>query len=175
MMDMDLAGMWRRTRAGPADAPHPGAHQETAEVGITINVTQQCQVALPMPSLSADEVTVTVTSHRPGVAAQVTIGANLNSPDGSYQGPTTTVGQGQFTATSPHVHASFVVLPAAGWPVLGVGAEAVWADGAPLSGALTYWQLECDPLVWWRWVIRILAILTRPLSARPSRIPPRST
>jgi hypothetical protein len=36
---------------------------------------------------------------RPGVAARVTIVANLNSPDGSYQGPTTIVGQGQFSAT----------------------------------------------------------------------------
>jgi hypothetical protein len=44
---------------------------------------------------------VTVTSHRPGVAAQVSIGANLNSADGSYQGPTTTVGHGQFSASAP--------------------------------------------------------------------------
>ena len=116
---------------------------------------------------------MTVTSHRPGVAAQVTIGANLNSPDGSYQGPTTTVGTGQFTATSSQVQAGFVVLPAAGWPVLGVGAEAIWEDGAPQSFALNYWQLECDPLVWWQWLIRILAIVTRPFSARPSRIPHR--
>jgi hypothetical protein len=166
MMDMDIVGMWQGMRTGPADAPHPGAQQVTAGPGIVINVTQECQIALPMPSLSADEVTVTVTSHRPGVAGQVTIGANLNSPDGSYQGPTTTVGHGQFTATSSHVHARFIVLPAAGWPVLGVGAEAVWADGAPQSGALTYWQLACDPWVWWRWGIRILAVLTRPLSAR---------
>jgi hypothetical protein len=174
-MDMDIAGMWRRMRASPADAPHPGAHQETAGVGITISVTQQCQVALPLPSFSPDEVSVTVTSHRPGVAAQVRIAANLNSPDGSYQGPTTIVGQGQFTATSVSIHAGFIVLPAAGWPVLGVGAEAVWADGAPSSGALFYWQLECDPLVWWGWPIRILAILTRPFSARTSQIPPRSS
>jgi hypothetical protein len=175
MADMDIAGMWQRLRAGPADAPRPGAHQATAGPGITVDVTQQCQVALPVSGFSPDEVTVTVTSHRPGVAAQVTIGANLNSPDGSYQGPTTTVGNGQFTATSSQVHAGFVVLPAAGWPILGVGAEAIWEDGAPQSGALNYWQLECDPLVWWQWLIRILAIVTRPFSARTSRLPPRDT
>jgi hypothetical protein len=108
---MDIAGMWRSMRADPADAPRPGAHQETAGPGITISVTQQCQVALPLAGLTPDEVTVTVTSHRPGVAAQVSIAANFNSPDGSYQGPTTTVGQGQFTARRSHVHAGFVVLP----------------------------------------------------------------
>lgn len=42
---------------------------------------------------------MTVISGRPGVGAQVLPGANLNSPDGSYQGPTRTVGQGQFTAS----------------------------------------------------------------------------
>jgi hypothetical protein len=75
-------------------------------------------------------------AEREGVAAQVSIGANFNSPDGSYQGPTTPVGQGQFIATSSHVHAGFVVLPS-GWPVLGVGAEATWEDGAPPSFART--------------------------------------
>src|SRR5512132_3373267 len=84
---MDIAGMWRSMRADPADAPRPGAHQETAGAGITISVTQQCQVALPLAGLTPDEVTVTVTSHRPGVAAQVSIAANFNSPDGSYQAP----------------------------------------------------------------------------------------
>jgi hypothetical protein len=94
LADMDIAGMWQRLRAGPADAPRLGVHQATAGPGITVDVTQQCQVALPVSGFSPDEVTVTVTSHRPGVAAQVTIGANINSPDGSYQGPTTTVGNG---------------------------------------------------------------------------------
>jgi|SRR5215472_14863086 len=175
MADMDIADMWRRLRAGPADAPRPGVHQATAGPGITIDVTQQCQVALPVSSFSPDEVTVTVTSHRPGVAAQVSIGANLNSPSGSYQGPTATVGQGQFTAASSQVHAGFVVLPAAGWTVVGVGAEATWADGTAQSSALTYVVLECDPLVWWQWLIRILAVVTRPFSAITSRIPPRRT
>jgi hypothetical protein len=170
---MDIAGMWRSMRADPADAPQAGAHQETAGEGITISVTQQCQIALPLTSLNPDEVTVTISSHRPGVAGQVTIGANFNSLDGSYQGPTTTVGQGQFTATSSQVHAGFVVLPS-GWPVLGVGAEATWADGVSHSVALTYVQLECDPWVWWRWLIPVLDILTRPF-ARTSSIPPRSS
>jgi hypothetical protein len=165
MTGMDIAGIWRSMRSGPAEVPAPGAHLEAAGPGITITVTQQCQVALPLSGSRADEVTVTVTSQRPGVAAQVTIGANLNSPDGSYQGPTTTVGQGQFTATDSEVQAGFVVLPAAGWPVLGVGADATWADGATQSFALTYVELQCDPLVWWRWVIRVLAVLTSPISA----------
>jgi len=175
MADMDIAGMWQRLRAGPADTLRPGAHQATAGPGITIDITQQCQVALPVSAFSPDEITVTVTSHRPGAAAQVTIGANLNSPDGSYQGPTTTVGTGQFTATSSQVQAGFVVLPAAGWPILGVGAEATWEDGAPERFALNYWRLECDPLVWWQWLIRILAIVTRPFPARTSRMPHRDT
>jgi hypothetical protein len=177
MTEMDIAGIWRSMRADPADVPRPGAHQESAGVEITIAVAQQCQVALPLSSLSSPvgEVTVTVTSHRPGVAGQVSIGANLNSSDGSYQGPTTTVGQGQFTATSSDVQAGFVVLRTAGWPVLGVGAEATWADGAPTSFALTYEQLACDPLVWWQWLIRILAVLTRTFAATTSRMPPRST
>ena len=156
---MDIAGMWRSMRADPADVPHAGAHQETAGDGITISVTQECQVALPSANL-IPEISVTITSNRPGVAAQVTIAANLNSPDGNYQGPTTTVGQGQFTATSSQVNARFVVLPS-GWPVLGVGTEATWEDGAPHGVALTYVQLECDPWVWWRWLIPVLNILTR--------------
>jgi len=158
--------MWRSMRSGSDEVPRPGAHLEAAGQGITITVTQQCQVALPLSDSRADEVTVTVTSQRPGVAAQVSVGANLNSPDGSYQGPTTTVGQGQFTATDSEVQAGFVVLPAAGWPVLGVGADATWADGSTQSFALTYVELQCDPLVWWRWVIRVLAVLTSPFLAR---------
>jgi hypothetical protein len=146
---MDIAGMWRNMRA---DAPHAGAHQETAGGRTTISVTQECQVALPWAN-RVPKVSVTITSNRPGMAAQVTIGANLNSPNGSYQGPTTTVGQGQFTATSSDVHVGFVVLPS-GWPVLGVGSVAVWADGEPNSYTLTYVQIECNPWVWWRWLIQ---------------------
>jgi hypothetical protein len=169
---MDIAGMWRSMRTDPTEVPRPGA-QHTAEPGITISVGQQCQVALPLAKYRADEVSVTVTSHRHGAAGHVTIGANLNSSDGSYQGPTTTVGQGQFTATSSHVDAGFVVLPAAGWPVLGVGAVATWADGTADSAALTYVQLQCDPLVWWQWLIRLLAELARPLAPKSGRAAPR--
>ncbi len=172
---MDIAGMWRSMRADSAEAPHAGAHQQAAGEGITIAVTQQCQATLPLAGFTADEVTVTVTSHRPGVAAQVSIGANLNSPDGSYQGPTTTVGHGQFTtAARSRVRAGFAVLPS-GWPVLGVGAEAIWEDGAPHSIALVYEQLACDPWVWWRWPIRILDLLTRPFLDGISSMPPRSS
>ena len=162
---MDIAGMWRSAHPGAAEVPRPGMQHAPAG-GITITVAQQCQVALPVPSLKADEVTVTVTSQRPGIAAQVTVGANLNSTNGNYQGPTTTVGQGQFTATGSQVSAAFVVLPTDPWPVLGVGAEATWADGAAQSVALTYVQIECDHLVWLSWLLRIIAILTRPFSAR---------
>jgi hypothetical protein len=144
-------------------------------VGITISVTQQCQTALPLQRFTADEVIVTVSSHRPGVAAQVLIAANFNSPDGSYQGPTTVVGQGQFTATGSEVDARFVVLPAAGWPVLGVGAVATWEDGAPESAGLTYEQLACDPLIWWQWLIRLLAVAARPFASRTSPAPPRGS
>jgi hypothetical protein len=51
-------------------------------------------------------------------------------------------------STSSEVHAGFVALPS-GWPVLGVGAEANWADGAPtcsLPATLGYggdgWRLS---------------------------------
>ena len=47
----------------------------------------------------------------------------------------------------------------------GVGAVATWADGTADSAALTYVQLECDPGVWWQWLVRLLAVLARPLSA----------
>lgn len=156
---MDIAGMWRSMRTDPADTPHAGAHLETAEPGITISVTQECQIALPPRSNLIPAVSVTVTSKRPGVAAQVIIAANFNSPDGSYQGPTTTVGQGQFTAASSDVQARFILLPS-GFPVLGVGAVADWADGAH-SVTLTYEQIACDPWVWWRWLTPVVAILSR--------------
>ena len=143
---MDVAALWRSLRTDPAKAPHIGAHQATAGEEITINIAQTCRVALPPRRNLIPEVSVTITSNRPGVAAQVTIGANLNSPDGSYQGPTTTVGQGQFTATVSEVRTGFVILPS-GWPVLGVGAEAIWADGSPHSVTLAYVQIACDPMV----------------------------
>jgi hypothetical protein len=151
---MDVADMWRTMRRDPAARPHVGAHMATAEAGISMTVTQDCQVALPSAN-RVPEVTVTITSNRPGVAAQVTIAANLNTPDGSYQGPTKVVGQGQFTATSSTVGAGFIVLPS-GFPVLGVGAEALWADGAAHSLTLNYYQLACDPWVWWRWLVPIV-------------------
>ena len=87
---MDIADAWRTLRTNPADAPRAGAHLETAGQSITTTITQECVVALPRASYSPDLVTITVTSLRPGVAGHVTVGANLNSPDGSYQGPTTT-------------------------------------------------------------------------------------
>ena len=169
---MDVAALWRSLRTDPAKAPHIGAHQATAGEGITINVAQTCQVALPPRRNLIPEVSVTITSNRPGVAAQVTIGANLNSPDGSYQGPTTTVGQGQFMATVSEVRTGFVILPS-GWPVLGVGAEAIWADGSPHSVTLTYVQIACDPWVWWSWLMPIVAVLSRVFSPSTGSISSR--
>ena len=84
---MDIADAWRTLRTNPADAPRAGAHLETAGQSITTTITQECVVALPRASYSPDLVTITVTSLRPGVAGHVTVGANLNSPDGSYQRP----------------------------------------------------------------------------------------
>lgn len=159
---MDIADLSRSMRAGRADAFRVGAHLETAGAGITISVAQECQIALPPRRNRIPAVSVTVTSQRPGIAAQVTIAANFNSPDGSYQGPTTTVGQGQFTATSSLVAARFVLLPS-GFPVLGVGAVADWADGEH-SAALTYEQIACDPWVWWNWATPVVGVLSRAFS-----------
>jgi hypothetical protein len=168
---MDIARMWRSMHADPADAPHAGTHLETAGPGITISVTQECQIALPPQNNRIPAVSVTVTSQRPGMAAQVTIAANFNTPDGSYQGPTTRVGQGQFTATDSLVQARFILLPS-GFPLLGVGAFADWADGTQ-SGTLTYEQIACDPWVWWGWLTPVVGILSRPLSAIARLMPPR--
>jgi hypothetical protein len=167
-----IAALWRSLRTDPAKTPHIGAHQATPGEGITINVAQTCQIALPPRRNLIPEVSVTITSNRPGVAAQVTIGANLNSPDGSYQGPTTTVGQGQFMATVSEVRTGFVILPS-GWPVLGVGAEAIWADGSPHSVTLTYVQIACDPWVWWSWLMPIVAVLSRLFSPSTGSISSR--
>ena len=166
---MDIAGIWRDLRAGPADIPRPGSQAAPGE-GITTAVAQQCQLALPSAQFVADAVTVTVTSGRPGVAAEVKIYANFNSVDGSYQGPTSLVGQGQFTATGAQVQTGFVVMPSM-WPVLGVGAQAVWQDGAPDSLTLGYYGLVCRWAWWWLWLIRVLDVLTlRPLRARTGTI-----
>ena len=106
---MDIAGMWRSMRADPAEAPHAGAHQQVAGEGITIAITQQCQATLPLAGFTADEVTVTVTSHRPGVAAQVSIGANLNSADGAIKGPRQQWGMA--SSPPPPGRGSVLVLP----------------------------------------------------------------
>lgn len=85
----------------------------------------------------------------------------------------TAAGQGQFTATSSHLDAGLVVLPGAEGTVLGVGAEASWADAEPQSVTLTYELLvECDTKVPRRRLIRVLAVLTRRFSAWSSRLPP---
>jgi hypothetical protein len=129
MMTMEIAEIWRSMRPDPAGTPRAGAHLETAGQAITTSIRQECVIALPRASYSPDLVTVSVTSLRPGVAGQVTVGANLNSPDGSYQGPTTTVGHGQFTATSSQVLVRFVVLPCTGFPVLGMTPRLIGRTG----------------------------------------------
>jgi hypothetical protein len=159
MADLDLASLWRAMRANPTDVPRVGAHLQTAEPGITINVTQECVTTLPTRRNGIPEASVTVTSQRPGVPGQVIIAANFNTPDGSYQGPTTRVGQGQFTATSSEVQARFIILPS-GFPVLGVGAVADYADGVH-SVTLNYWQIACDPWVWWQWLNPVAGTLSR--------------
>ena len=159
LIDMDIAALWRRLRADRAAAPHAGARLEAAEPGITISVAQECLIALPPRRNRIPLVTVTITSQRPGMEAQVTIAANFNSADGSYQGPTTAVGHGQFTATNALVQTRFVLLPS-GFPVLGVGAVADWADGTH-SATLTYEQIACDPWVWWGWLTPVAGLLSR--------------
>jgi hypothetical protein len=161
---MDIGAMWRSMRRNPADAPAPGVHLETSDPGISISVTQECLIALPPRTSRIPEVSATITSNRPGVAAQVTIAANFNTANGSYQGPTTNVGTGQFTATVSQINARFVLLPS-GFPVLGVGAVADWADGEH-SVTLTYEQIACNPWVWWGWLNPVVGILSRPFSTR---------
>jgi hypothetical protein len=158
-LDMDVADLWRSMRRNASDAPHAGAHLQAAGAEIEISVSQECLVSLPSQAHGIPEVRVTVISHRPGVAAQVTIGANFNSPDGSYQGPTTNVAHGEFTTTSSEVQARFILMPA-GFPVLGVGAFADFSDGVH-SGALTYVQIACNPWVWWQWLAPIAGLLPR--------------
>lgn len=159
MTNIDIAGMWRSLRANPADVPHAGIHLQSAGSEITISVTQECLIALPPRPNKVPEVSVTVTSQRPGIAGQVSVAANFNTVDGSYQGPTTTVGQGQFTETESQVHARFILLPA-GFPILGVGAVADYADGVH-GGVLTYEQIACNPWVWWPWLNPVAGILSR--------------
>jgi hypothetical protein len=124
-----------------------------------MDVTQECLIALPPRRSRVPEVSVTISSNRSGVAAQVSVAANFNSPDGSYQGPTTMVGTGQFTATNSEINVRFILLPS-GFPVLGVGAVADWADGEH-SATLTYQQIACNPWVWWGWLTPLLGILNR--------------
>jgi hypothetical protein len=96
------------------------------------------------------------------VAGHVRVYANLNTPNGSYQGPTTKVGENDFSATSSEVSIRFVVLPWTGVPVLGFGAVVDWVDGAPQSLTLDYVLLACNPWVWWWWPTRVFDVLTRP-------------
>ena len=156
---MDVASMWRSLRTNPADASAAPASTSVGRVGNHHRRRTGVPLALPPRQSLIPEVSVTVTSQRPGVAAQVTIAANFNSANGSYQGPTTIVGQGQFTDTGSQVHARFVLLPS-GFPVLGVGAVADYADGVH-GAALTYREIACNPWVWWGWLTPVAGTLSR--------------
>jgi len=151
-------------RTNPSDTLQAGVSLPAGGAEISIAVTQECLIALPPRRNRIPLVSVTVTSNRPGIAGQVVIAANFNSVDGNYQGPTTVVGQGQFTATNSQLHARFVLLPS-GFPVLGVGAVVDFADGVH-SGALTYQQIACNPWVWWHWLTPAVGMLRRPFDAR---------
>ena len=156
---MDVASEWRTLRRNSTEIPQPGVIVQSLGSEITINVVQQCVVVLPPRAAMSPVVDVTVASLRPGIAGAVSIGANFNSLDGSYQGPTTNVGQGNFTATNSEIHARFILLPS-GFPVVGVGAVVDYADGVH-SATLTYQQIACNPWVWWNWLTPIAGTLTR--------------
>jgi hypothetical protein len=94
------------------------------------SVIQECLVTLPERRNRIPTASVTGSSLRPGVAGTVVIAANFNTADGNYQGPTTEVGSGTFTATSGQVDAHLIVLPS-GVPIMGVGAVADFEDGVP--------------------------------------------
>jgi hypothetical protein len=175
MKDVDIADTRRRMGAGPAGAIGPDAQQQTADQAIKIsNLTQQCQQTIPLQTLAVDVVTVTVTSQRPGVAAQVSFWANFNSLGLSYQGPSIAVGQDQFTDTKSRAEASFAV-QSSSFPILGVAAAATWADGAPESVALQYAVIVCFWKRWWIWLMRLLGSLgLRPSSASATSTPPQS-
>ena len=168
---MDIANLWRSKRA---DAPHAGAYlgpehsgPESDHTNTAISVTQQCCVSLPWGN-QIPLVHVTITSKRPGVAGQVKVYVNLNSTDGTYQGDTRLVGEGQFTATSSEVDVSFVILPS-GFPVLGAGSNTVWADAAPTSYTLTYAEIACNPWVWWQGIAHSLFHLRSAFIFRTAR------
>lgn len=156
---MDIASEWQTLRIDPADLPRLGIVVQAAGSELTIEVSQQCVVALPPRATTTPVVDVTARSLRPGVAGTVSIGANFNSMDGTYQGPTTQVGQGQFTATTSEVHARFILLPS-GFPIVGIGAVVDYADGTH-GAALTYQQIACNPWVWWGWLTPIAGALSR--------------
>jgi hypothetical protein len=162
--DMDIARLWQSLRTNPSDAPRAGVLLPAAGSEISISVTQECLIALPPRRSRIPLVSVTVTSNRLGVAGQVTVAANFNSQDGSYQGPTTKVGEGQFTATNSQFQVRFVLLPS-GFPVVGVGAVVDYSDGVH-GGALTYQKIACNPWVWWHWLTPAVGMLRRPFDAR---------
>ena len=132
-------------------------------------IAQTCQVALPPRRNLIPEVSVTITSNRPAwPLAQATIGANLNSPDGSYQGPTTmAVGEGQFMATVSEV-AQVLAHPTLWLARSGRRARSHLGagTGSPHSVTLTYVQIACDPWVWWSWLMPIVACSQSPVLAQ---------
>jgi hypothetical protein len=166
---MEIPDVWRHAQAHHATTAQvrPGQPQQAPPDSLAItDIVQQCQNIIPILHLNLliDAVTVTVTSGRPGVGGQVTVGVNLNSFDGSYQGPVSIVGQGQFTATNSQFQTTFTIWPDQ-WPMLGVGAWTYWDDGAPKSFALEYKDIACGWPWWWRLLVRLLRSLR--LAPRP--------
>jgi hypothetical protein len=161
--DMDIARLWQSHRSNPSEVPRADLNLPAAAGEITISVTQECLIALPPRRSRVPLVTATVTSNRLGEAGQVSVGANFNSFDGSYQGPTTNVGQGQFTAASSQFVVRFVLLPS-GFPLLGIGAVVDYGDGVH-AATLTYQKIACNPWVWWNWLSPVGGILNRRRSA----------
>jgi hypothetical protein len=163
MREMEIPEVWRRaqTRRGDTARPRHSEPQPMAADCLAItDVVQQCRRIIPILHLDllVDGVAVTVTSGRPGVGGQVSVAVNLNSLDGGYQGPLLMERQGQFTATTSQVQATFTILPDQ-WPVLGVFARADWDDGAETCYALTYKDIACGWPWWWRLLTRLIRSL----------------
>ncbi len=126
------------TQAGTAAAAsHTGGARAAAGVSLR-SIKQRCvTVTVNGKRVTFDRVTVTAASGRKHAAATVSFEYNLNSADGSYQGPASQFAVGHFTKKRGTATAT-LRLPQPAYPVLGLSAAAVWADGRPTSYALDY-------------------------------------
>lgn len=102
------------------------------------HVKQQCTVVRRAgKKVTVDRVTVTAVSGRPGVRAVLDFAYNLNSADGTYQGPAKRFAVRHFTKPKGKTSAWFSLAKTA-WPIMGLSVEATWSDGAAPSIDLTY-------------------------------------